>query len=125
MVSEIGYHDKIISQYLLINFDSQLNDRKISPERHKYYRKWLRFYLDFCDKYKHDPKNSDSLHRLIGNLLDKNQSKQQQKQAYDSVLFYYELSGIHPGWLANLPEISCVRDKKASYSADNFRQDNS
>ena len=32
-------------------FDEQLNARNISPDLHGFYRKWLRFYLDYCDMY--------------------------------------------------------------------------
>jgi hypothetical protein len=33
----------------------------ISEREHPDYRKWLRFYLDFCDKYGHAPRSGSSL----------------------------------------------------------------
>lgn len=58
----------------------------------------MRYYLDFCHKYKHDPQNIDSLPLFINKLRDKKQSRQQQKQAYNSVLIYFKIFNIHPDW---------------------------
>lgn len=107
---------KVVPQELLKKFDSLLGARGVPPALHKSSRKWLRFYLDYCEKYHHDPKSSQSLPHFINKLREKNQSKQNQKQAYDSVLLYYRLYGIHPDWLEGPMEAPKVKESRPSYS---------
>jgi len=109
---------KIIPQELLLKFDLQLTATGISSELHNSYRKWLRFYLDFCHKYNHVSKNPETLPHYINKLRDKKQSKQQQKQAYDSILIYFNLFGIRPDWLGNQEPVSCVKEETAPYRAN-------
>ncbi len=108
---------KPIPQTLLKKFDSMLNAKAVEPERHKYYIKWLRFYLDFCHKYQNDPRQPDSLPLFIKKLREKKQTRQQQKQAYDSILIYYELYGIQPGWIEKPFVKPKVREDRISYDA--------
>ena len=90
---------KIIQQELLKLFDERLKAKSISQDLYGFYRKWLRLYLDFCEKYKKDPRNPDSLPDFVNKLREKNQPEPFQKQAYHSVLLYYDLHAIRPGWL--------------------------
>jgi integrase len=46
------------------------------------YLKWLRFYLDFCVKYQHQPRDPDSLQPFLQKLAAKNQSQANQEQAH-------------------------------------------
>lgn len=92
---------KIIPQALLKQFDAHMAARNILPSLHVYYRKWLRFYFDFCGKYGRETKNPDSLPKFINKLRDKKQPKELQKQAYQSIVLYYGMLGISPGWLEN------------------------
>ncbi|MBT3193959.1 MAG: integron integrase [Verrucomicrobia bacterium] len=55
------------------------------------YLKWLRFYLDFCSKYEHAPRDRDSLQPFLSKLASKRQSTSQQEQATASVEIYYEV----------------------------------
>jgi predicted solute-binding protein len=75
-----------IPQQLLRQFDAYLIKKEVLEKNHNLFRKWLRYYLDFCFKYGHDPKNSESLRQFINKLREKKQSKPQQKQAYDAIL---------------------------------------
>jgi len=43
---------KTISPELVPQYKALLNQNGISDIHHNHYLKWLRFYLDFCDKYK-------------------------------------------------------------------------
>ncbi len=56
-----------------------MNGKGISAELQNFYRRWLRFYLGFCHKYEHAPKNADSLPHFTNKLKEKNQVKQLQK----------------------------------------------
>jgi hypothetical protein len=46
-----------------------------------YYKKWLRYYLDFCQKYKQPISTKESLQQFIKKLQEKNQTPERQKQA--------------------------------------------
>jgi integron integrase len=87
-----------ISQELLKQFDSQLKQNSILPQEYSYYKKWLRYYIDFCVKYNHPPKNSHSLPLFINKLREKQQSRSQQKQAYNAILIYYGMYDIPLHW---------------------------
>jgi len=45
----------------------------------------LRFYLDFCAKYEHPPRDHDSLQPFLVKLASKRQSAAQREQAAASV----------------------------------------
>jgi integron integrase len=55
------------------------------------YLKWLRFFLDFCEKYKIDGLDTDRLRRFILKLKEKNQSEDQRRRAYHAVSLYFEM----------------------------------
>jgi len=55
------------------------------------YLKWLRFYLDYCAKYDHRPRDSDSLAPFLEKLSAKGQSAKSQEQAAASIGLFYEL----------------------------------
>ena len=54
------------------------------------YQKWLRFYLDFCFKYRHPPRDADSLEPFLHKLASKNQTQAAQEQAAHSVSLFHE-----------------------------------
>jgi len=56
------------------------------------YVKWLRYYLDFCDKYRREVLDRESLQAFLLKLASKNQSAEQQAQAARSVNLYLELA---------------------------------
>jgi len=56
------------------------------------YVKWIRYYLDFCDKYRRETLDRDSLQAFLLKLASKNQSAEQQTQAARSVRLYLELA---------------------------------
>lgn len=49
------------------------------------YRKWVRFYPDFCRKYGHPPRRSESLGPFLQKLAAKGQPEASQKQAAAAV----------------------------------------
>ena len=76
---------------LLQKFDSHLLTKSFSDKHRAAYKKWLRFYWDFCHKYQHDRLHSDSLLLFLQKLQGKNQSVQQQNQAKHSVSLFLEM----------------------------------
>jgi len=83
-----------IPQEFLIRFESRLRKNQILPQEYSYYKKWLRYYIDFCSKYGHAPKSSHSLPLFINKLKEKRQARSQQKQAYNAILIYYDMFDI-------------------------------
>ena len=55
------------------------------------YVKWLRYYLDFCDKYHFPPEQRESLAHFLQKLQQKQQTQIQQEQAAQAIAEYYEL----------------------------------
>ena len=85
-------------QEILIRFEEQLNVNQISQQEYFYYKKWLQYYIDFCSKYDHTPKSSYSLPLFIHKLREKQQTRSQQKQAYNAILIYYDMFDIPLFW---------------------------
>ena len=71
-----------------------MKSKAISKGAHFHYLKWLRYYLDYCEKYCLEPLSKENVVPFIQKLKAKKQSAQQQKQAYHSVSLYYELFGF-------------------------------
>jgi len=74
---------------LKIDYARLVKQRNIPQHSHNAYLKWLRFYLDFCNKYHHDPALRSSLPLFIRKLHEKNQTSRQQKQACHAINVYY------------------------------------
>jgi hypothetical protein len=75
---------------LLKKYDRLLVNSDVPPLEYGSYKKWLRYYLDFCKKYQHEYTSSKSLHLFINKLKEKNQSNAQRSQAQKAVQLYYK-----------------------------------
>jgi len=58
--------------------------------------KWLRYYLDFCQRYRFSESNSQSLPNFIRKLKEKRQTDAQQKQTNEAIHIYCELIRSKP-----------------------------
>ncbi len=83
----------IIPPDLLGRFESTLNQKSVPNQSRNYYKKWLRYYLDFCQKYNHPISTKESLGQFIKKLQEKNQTPGQQKQASDAISLYFDMLG--------------------------------
>ena len=79
------------------HYQAHLNHKAIPEREFLNYKKWLRYYLDFCFKYNYNHLNEDSVKLFIEKLKEKGQNSQQQKQAFHAVSLYYELGLIDDG----------------------------
>jgi len=77
-------------------FEDRLHRNAVPKEAHGFYKKWLRYYLDFCQKYQFPAQRRESLSDFLGKLEEKRQSKAQQEQAACAIGFFYEISGKKP-----------------------------
>ena len=79
-----------IPKQISTHYDILLNKKKILERDINNYKKWLRYYLDFCQKYNFPHFEGESLPHFLEKLQEKNQTKVQQKQASHAVSLYYE-----------------------------------
>jgi len=66
---------------ILTGFVAILGKRAVPSAQHNYYKKWLRYYLDFCDKYRLQDTPSKSPAQFLSKLREKKQTEAQLKQA--------------------------------------------
>jgi integron integrase len=72
-------------------FEHYLQNKAVPTNLREIYRKWLRYYLDFCRKYSFSPTHKESLPNFIRKLQEKKQTKGQQVQAETAITMYYQL----------------------------------
>jgi hypothetical protein len=65
---------------ILRGLASLLKRRDLPSAQHNYYKKWLRYYLDFCVKYRLKDTSSNSLAQFLSKLREKKQTEPQVKQ---------------------------------------------
>jgi len=70
---------KQIPANIQARYESLLFEKTVPKIEHYYYKKWLRYYQDFCMKYHCESSSKESLPHFIQKLQDKKQSNQQQR----------------------------------------------
>jgi hypothetical protein len=78
---------------VMSRYEAILKMRNIDVPLYADYRKWLRYYLDFCAKYPVPESKSERIRLFSEKLRDKKQSEQQRQQAVHAVFLYFELQG--------------------------------
>jgi len=68
-----------IPESVITGFSSFLNEKNM-----------LKYYLDYCHKYRFDYLNPVSLPNFLNKLKEKKQTGIQQKQAHESIGLFYE-----------------------------------
>ena len=76
---------------IIVLYDAQLVQKEISKKFCFYYKKWLKYYLDFCQKHNFKQSEKESLSYFIKKLKEKTQTDQQQKQAFYTISINYEI----------------------------------
>ena len=74
-----------------MKFNSLLIKKDIPVKDHNNFRKWLRYYLDFCSKYNFSESKKESLLHFLKKLEEKNQPQSQKKQASVAISLYYSI----------------------------------
>jgi len=83
-----------IPSEISIRFNSALAQNRIPKECQNHYRKWLRYFLDFCRKYNFQSLQPESLRNFLKKLGEKGQTGEQQKQASHAVSLYFAIAPI-------------------------------
>ena len=81
---------------LLSRYDASLARNKIPAYQRPHYRRWLRFYLDFCAKFGRPTHEQDSVRAFLRKLAEKGQTEWMRKQAVDAVRLYFFLGNLEP-----------------------------
>jgi site-specific recombinase XerD len=76
---------------ILNSFETILEERGISPAQRANYKKWLRYFWDFCAKYPVPEARSEQVRLFIDKLREKKQTPFQQNQAAHAVSLYFQL----------------------------------
>jgi site-specific recombinase XerD len=80
-----------IPSSLQAQFQEYLRDRTIPNNIQAAYLKWLRYYLDFCQKHHFPHAQRESLPHFLKKLQEKRQTQAQQEQAAHVIRLYYEI----------------------------------
>ncbi|MCP3890100.1 MAG: integron integrase [Desulfobulbaceae bacterium] len=78
-----------IPAQLTNQFTTYIDQQGIPSGQHRYYLKWMRYYLDFCYKYQFDRGTDMSLSAFLKKLDQKKQPGQLQTQAEQAVRLYF------------------------------------
>ena len=90
----------------LTRFVALLEKRTVPSIQRNFYKKWLRYYLDFCAKYRLPDSSSKSLTQFLAKLREKKQTDEQIKQAAHAVSVYLDLKRSSKTVPASAPAIS-------------------
>jgi hypothetical protein len=74
---------------LQAQFEEYLRNKPVPTRIHGEYKEWLRYYLDFCEKYRFSPERNESLPRFIRKLQEKKQTDEQRRPAVKAITLYY------------------------------------
>jgi hypothetical protein len=77
---------------LMTQFEVFLRERAVPNNAYGSYKNWLRYYLDFCQKYRFLESKPESLGHFLHQLEEKRQTKVQQQEAPRAITLYYELT---------------------------------
>lgn len=83
----------LVPNGVLSRYTSLLKTRQVDISLFADYKKWLRYFLDFCAKHAASISSPSQLQSFLDKLRDKNQTPAQCRQAARAVSLYFELQG--------------------------------
>lgn len=90
----------VMNDYVMI-----LTSRGIPANQIEYYKKWLRYFYDFCSNYLDTEDKPEKVRLLLEKLRSKKQTPTQCQQAAHAISLYFEMQGMkmHPLKLVDGP----------------------
>jgi len=85
-----------IPSSVFIQYETFLRKREIPLAQFADYKKWLRYYLDFCAKYVIASDKSERKQLFLEKLRDKRQTNEQIKHAAHAISIYFEMQEQDP-----------------------------
>jgi integron integrase len=86
-----------IPENILVQFNEVLTQREVHSSSDLYYRKWLRYFLDFRTKYPPPEAKSEQVRLFIEKLKSKNQTSQQCSQAAHAISLFFQSQELRNG----------------------------
>jgi site-specific recombinase XerD len=86
----------LIPKAVFVRYVAQLKTRGVAAAYHADYQKWLRYFLDFCDKYPNPAAKSERVRLFCEKLREKKQSLAKREQAAHAVSLYFEMVQQEP-----------------------------
>jgi len=80
-----------IPDYILPHYEAILKKKIMDVSRHADFKKWLRYFLDFCNKYLVPDSRPEQVRLFTEKLREKKQTADQLKQAAYAVSLYFEI----------------------------------
>ncbi len=105
---KLFFHMKQLAQALRTAFLRRMTALSVPMPRRAENLKWLRYYLDFCLKYRYRPRDPESLDPFLQKLASKGQAIDRQQAASESVGIYHALMR---DW-ADMPEADAEGERR-------------
>ena len=86
----------LIPKTIYAKYMNYLKKNDIAAGRHLEYAKWLRYFLDFCDKYLITNDKTERVRLFMEKLREKKQRDDQCKLAAHAVSLYFEMQSSEP-----------------------------
>lgn len=98
----------VVPTEVRVRYAAFLVQKGVAPVYVNKCQKWLRYYLDFCEKYQHKTKSTQGLDAFIVKLTEKKQSVAARKEAKRAIQLYQEyfIPNRSDGNRSNRPKIS-------------------
>ncbi|MDD2897727.1 MAG: integron integrase [Desulfuromonadaceae bacterium] len=94
-----------IPNEVFIKYLSYITKTGVPAASHAEYKKWLRYYLDFCDKYPVPESKSERVRLFSAKLQEKKQSLPLRQRAANAVSLYFQMEQQeNRGRKANIPQ---------------------
>src|SRR6266571_4815563 len=77
--------------HLVIRYLAYIAKQGIASADVGEYQKWLRFFLDFSEKYQISGEASQRVSSFLNKLREKHQSEEQMRRAFQAVSLYFEM----------------------------------
>ncbi len=85
-------------------YERQLSEARVPIPSRDFYKKWLRFFFDFCHKYGYESSDEKSVMPFVEKVRSKKQSLAYQRQARHAVILYHEMPTKTASALPEYPE---------------------
>jgi predicted CopG family antitoxin len=81
----------LIPKDVFNDYAKYLANKSFSDVLQSEYKKWLRYYLDLCEKYPMPDSKSERVRLFTEKLKEKKQGEKQREQAAYAVSLYFEM----------------------------------
>lgn len=115
-----------LPERLTAAYNNFMTRQRVEAQQQGYFRKWLRYYVDFCYTYKKRYDSRESLDAFLVKLADKKQPENLRAQAEDAISLYLLMLEHRPAqskpstqavFIENLP-LASVADAPADQGSD-------